>query len=109
MSFICTAGAQICLYVQSFVYLLKITNKKRRYFYIVFGAILVFLSAVGGGTNIQLGQLMWIQYPDYPGGAPAYFADHSSDWYEVWGTGSISFANIMGDILLVGSYVHTHK
>ncbi|KAK0434481.1 hypothetical protein EV421DRAFT_2062414 [Armillaria borealis] len=94
-------GAQICLYVQSFVYLLKIGDKKRRNFYIVFGAILVLLTAIGGGTNIQLGQFMWIQYPDYPGGAPAYFADHSSDWYEVWGTGCDAFANIMADGLLL--------
>ncbi|KAK0471097.1 hypothetical protein IW261DRAFT_1513054 [Armillaria novae-zelandiae] len=94
-------GVQICLYVQSFVYLLKIPDKKRKFFYILFGAILLVLSAVGGGTNMQLGQLMWIQYPDYPGGAPAYFADHSSDWYEVWGTGCVSFANIMGDGLLL--------
>ncbi|KAG7443415.1 uncharacterized protein BT62DRAFT_935031 [Guyanagaster necrorhizus] len=95
------AGAQICLYVQSFVYLLNNPVKKWRCFYILFGAILVVLTAVGGGTNMQLGQLMWIQYPDYPGGAPAYFADHSSDWYEIWGTASVSFANIMGDGLLL--------
>ncbi|KAG7443430.1 uncharacterized protein BT62DRAFT_935046 [Guyanagaster necrorhizus] len=94
-------GAQICLYVQSFVYLLKNPVKKWRNFYILFGAIFVVLTTVGGGTNMQLGQLIWIQHPDYPGGAPAYFADHSSDWYEIWGTASVSFANIMGDGLLL--------
>ncbi|KAK0184024.1 hypothetical protein F5146DRAFT_1106164 [Armillaria mellea] len=78
-----------------------IGDKKRKFFYIVFGAILVLLTAIGGGTNMQLGQLMWIQYPEYPGGAPAYFADHSSDWYEVWGTGSDAFANVMADSLLL--------
>jgi len=48
-----------------------------------------------------MGQLMWIQHRDDPGGPYAYFVASANSWFETLGTATDIVANIMSDALLV--------
>jgi len=52
-------------------------------------------------ANALLGQEMWVEHRDFPGGPSAYFAANSSVWYNVVGSAADAFADFMGDALLL--------
>lgn len=53
-------------------------------------------------ANSLLGQEMWIEHRNYPGGPVAYWTDNGAVWYNVLGSAADMFGNFMGDALLVG-------
>lgn len=91
------------MYIHSVYYLTRFPRDRRRSaaFYIIYGAIMLFLSAVAYFVNGVMGQMMWIEHRDEPGGPTAYFVEHIADWYNIFGTAALSCANILGDGLLV--------
>jgi len=74
---------------------------QHRLFYICFGGVLVILLIIATTTNLALGELMWIENRNIPGGPPAYLAANIAAWYNVFGTAADCTANILTDGLLV--------
>jgi hypothetical protein len=77
------------------------TYHKRNKFYIVYGGALLVLVTVELASFALLGQYMWIDHRDYPGGPLGYLVASQSLWYYVSGTAAHAMANILGDGLLV--------
>src|SRR6266702_2469979 len=48
-----------------------------------------------------LGQYMWIDRRNYPGGPLGFFAATGNAWYNVFGSAADATANVLGDGLLV--------
>ena len=51
------------------------------------------------------GEEMWITNADYPGGSPAYLADHAAVWYETLGSASTIVLSLISDGFLVSPRV----
>jgi hypothetical protein len=77
--------------------------RKGQTFYVVYGGILLALTAIVVATDALLGQYMWIDHRNYPGGPLGYFvASQSEDaWFNVLGLAAGAAGNILGDGLLV--------
>jgi hypothetical protein len=48
-----------------------------------------------------MGQLMWIEHRDFPGGPFPYYLSQGNNWIEVLGSSTDIAGNFMGDALLV--------
>ncbi|KZT23819.1 hypothetical protein NEOLEDRAFT_517483 [Neolentinus lepideus HHB14362 ss-1] len=70
-------------------------------FYIVYTVILLFCVTWGWAMNALMGQLMWIEHRDFPGGPVAYMYANSAAWFDVIGSAMPLIANIMSDGLLI--------
>jgi hypothetical protein len=97
-----TSGIQISITVLS-VYLLLNDQSRRsqKIFYMVYSVVILICMTISKAVNTRLGQLMWIDHRDFPGGPAAYWAANNGVWYNILGAASDVFANIMGDALLV--------
>ncbi|KAI0777555.1 hypothetical protein BD413DRAFT_609892 [Trametes elegans] len=95
-------GIELVLY---FCVLRNIYEKRQRTpsdkFLTVFSTVLVLLNTVFWTTQVYFGEMMWITHVDYPGGADAYWDDHGSVWYQIWGMAACVVCNLMNDALLV--------
>jgi hypothetical protein len=76
--------------------------KRRNQALIGYSVILLILMAFALSANVLMGQLMWIEHRDFPGGPFSYMLSHASSWIEVLGSSTDIVANFMGDALLVG-------
>ena len=99
-----TAGIQIYMVFHS-CYLLVTSKKGWRNgtakFYISYGFIMLVLTAFALSANMVMGQLMWIEHRDFPGGPFAYYTEHSTLWINILGTAACIAGNYMNDALLV--------
>jgi hypothetical protein len=77
------------------------TNYRQRMFYVGFGLALTVLITIAVGANAMYGQMMYVEHRDVPGGPVAFFATHSTDWYNTLGSAADITANFLGDALLV--------
>lgn len=100
-------GVLLCITFAS-VYLLasdpthdKVVKRRNR-FLIGYSVILLVLMAFALSANVLMGQLMWIEHRDFPGGPFSYMLSYSNSWWEVLGSSTDIVANFMGDALLVG-------
>jgi hypothetical protein len=75
--------------------------RKGQIFYVVYGGILLALSAISMGMNVLWSQYMWIDHRNYPGGPLGYFAASGITWFNVLGLINSAAANILADGLLV--------
>jgi hypothetical protein len=98
-----TSGIQISITVLS-VYLLLNDQSRRnqKIFYVIYSVIILICMTISKAANAHLGQLMWMDHRDFPGGPAAYWAANNDVWYNVLGAATDVTANIMGDALLVG-------
>ncbi|TFK31609.1 hypothetical protein BDQ12DRAFT_660296 [Crucibulum laeve] len=94
-------GAELLMFFLS-VYYLSIGGHSRRskIFYTVFSTVLTNLMFTTLAANALFGQYMWIERRDTLGGPPAFLAENSSWWVNVWGSAADITANVMGDALL---------
>jgi hypothetical protein len=76
-------------------------DRKGQTFYVIYGGILLALLTIGVATNALGAQYMWIDYRNYPGGPPAYFAATGAAWFNIAGQAAAAMSNILGDGLLV--------
>ena len=76
-------------------------KRKGQTFYVVYGGILLVLTAIGVAMDALGGQYMWIDHRNYPGGPLGYYNAAEAAWFNVVGQGAASLANILGDGLLV--------
>jgi len=72
-------------------------------FLIGYSVILLILVTFAFFTNVLMGQLMWIEHRDFPGGPFSYYLSQGSGWIEVLGSSTDIAGNFMGDALLVGA------
>ncbi|PPR00560.1 hypothetical protein CVT26_009892 [Gymnopilus dilepis] len=95
-------GILLCLTFSS-VYFLALgkTSSGRRYFYVAYSLTLLVLLTCSFSTYAYLGQLMWINERDYPGGPYSYYTATSDSWFQILGTSTDVLANMMSDALLV--------
>ena len=75
--------------------------RKGQTFYVVYGGILLVLTAIGVAMDALGGQYMWIDNRNYPGGPLGYYNAAEAAWFNVLGQAAASAANILGDGLLV--------
>jgi hypothetical protein len=75
--------------------------RKGQTFYVVYGGILLALTAIAVATDALWGQYMWIDRRNYPGGPLGYFAASEGSWFNVLGLAAGAATNIVGDGLLV--------
>ena len=98
-------GIQLCITSAS-VYLLASNpthdkvGKRRNQFLIGYSVILLILMTFAFSTPVLMGQLMWIEHRDFPGGPLSYLLSHGSSL--IVGLGTSIVGNFMGDALLVG-------
>jgi len=76
-------------------------GKRRNQFLIGYSITLLILMTFASSTNVLMGQLMWIEHRDFPGGPFSYFLSHGSSWIQVLGSATDIVGNFMGDALLV--------
>lgn len=96
-------GIYLSLYYQSVRLLQKKTRMKYRKFYIIYSSLLLLFLSIALATNCGLGDLMWIDDRDVPGGPPAYYQNNISDWYNTLGTAADVAALAMADGLMVSA------
>ncbi|SRR6266851_537707 len=75
--------------------------RKGQRFYVAIGAMLlalVMLQVISGGL---LGQYMWIDNRNFPGGPLGYYGATQNMWWNVMAFAGGAVANILGDGLLV--------
>jgi hypothetical protein len=77
------------------------SQKSQKIFYITYSVVLLICLTIAKAANARLGQLMWMDHRDFPGGPAAYWAANGDVWYNVLGSATDVFANVMGDALLV--------
>ncbi|THU95088.1 hypothetical protein K435DRAFT_779137 [Dendrothele bispora CBS 962.96] len=76
-------------------------SQVHRNFYITYVIVMMLSQTISFASNAGVGQLMWIEHRDFPGGPIAYFNATSTDWNNVIGTIFIEVTNFMGDLLLL--------
>lgn len=80
------------------------SEQRKNDFYIAYSVIMMVLSAFAFGSNAFMGQLMWINHRDYPGGPLAYYFAKNSVWFEVFGSTANILQNYMNDALMVSHF-----
>ncbi|KAK7027979.1 hypothetical protein VNI00_015065 [Paramarasmius palmivorus] len=68
---------------------------------IAYVVVIVVLMTISIVANALLGQNMWIENRDHPGGPYGYYTATAADWINVAGTASVMFGNFIGDALLL--------
>ncbi|KAI0095199.1 hypothetical protein BDY19DRAFT_916738 [Irpex rosettiformis] len=85
-------------------------TRRKKIFYLLYVAVVEFCMIIAVFANAYIGQLMWIDHRDAPGGPFEYFISKSTFWTNVWGSAADIFANIIGDgFLLYRCYVIWHQ
>lgn len=51
--------------------------------------------------DVRIGQMVWIEHRNNPGGLAVYIGDHGLTWFSILGSAADVTANLMGDTLLV--------
>lgn len=97
------SGLQLWMFCQSIRYLCKQLpeHRYRQMFYITYSTLLMVLISIDLADNISIGQLIWIEHRDYPGGPMGYFAATTTAPFNVLGSAADITVNILGDGLLV--------
>lgn len=70
-------------------------------FYVIYGIAMLVLTTFAMAANMLLGQLMWIEHRDFPGGPFAYYVANSTLWINILGTTASIVGNYMNDALLL--------
>jgi len=70
-------------------------------FYVIYGFVMLILTTFAMGTNQLLGQLMWIEHRNFPGGPFSYYLANSTLWINILGTASCIVGNYLNDALLL--------
>ncbi|KAE9394591.1 hypothetical protein BT96DRAFT_886487 [Gymnopus androsaceus JB14] len=95
-------GVQIYITFHSIYLLLHSSSDRRtKSFYVGYGIVMLLCMSFAMIANSLLGQEMWIEHRNYPGGPVAYWTDNGAVWYNVLGSAADMFGNFMGDALLV--------
>lgn len=98
-------GVQISLFIQSSYYLAYSHNSfRKKALFIAYGGLLCLLVNITLAGNQIEGLFTWIIHRDGPGGPEAYLNATLSAWFNVFGTASITTADIMGNALLVSTF-----
>jgi hypothetical protein len=95
-------GIALTLCIQSSFYLLKHGHRKpRNYFYVFYSILLMLFYTISMASNATMGQRMWIDHRDIPGGPPAYFGIHVNDWYNTFGSAASVALMVTADTLML--------
>lgn len=70
-------------------------------FYVAYGFVMLILTTFAMAANQLMGQLMWIEHRNAPGGPFAYYSENSTLWFNTLGTASCIVGNYLNDALLV--------
>ena len=70
-------------------------------FYVIYGFVMLILFAFAMAANQIMGQLMWIEDRNFPGGPFDYYMANSTLWINILGTATCIVGNYMNDALLV--------
>ncbi|KAJ3813288.1 hypothetical protein F5876DRAFT_35388 [Lentinula aff. lateritia] len=76
------------------------SNRRTKVFYVVYGILMLLCMSFAMIANSLMGQEMWIEHRNYPGGPVAFWTDNGAVWYNVLGSAADIFGNFMGDALL---------
>lgn len=77
-----------------------------RYIYVWYSLAMVVLLAFALMANLLLGQFMWIEHRNFPGGPVAYFNDESTIWFNVLGSAADVVADYLSNALLVNIFLN---
>ena len=70
-------------------------------FYVIYGFVMLILTTFAMAANQLMGQFMWIEHRNYPGGPFNYYLENSTLWINVFGTTACIVGNYLNDALLV--------
>ena len=70
-------------------------------FYVIYGFVMLILTTFAMAANQIMGQFMWIEHRNFPGGPFTYYVDNSTLWINILGTASCIVGNYLNDGLLV--------
>ena len=62
---------------------------------------MLILTTFAMAANQLMGQFMWIEYRNYPGGPFVYYLENSTLWINIFGTAACIVGNYLNDALLV--------
>ncbi|TFY83148.1 hypothetical protein EWM64_g865 [Hericium alpestre] len=95
-------GLELYIFFQS-IYCLLTRSSRRQHtlFYIAYSVIMLLLLTIAVATDSVLGQLMWIEHRDIPGGPPAYLQQSLTTWWQTLGSTADLASNVLGDGLLL--------
>ena len=101
-----TTGIQIYMVFHSTILLLNPKTgfgwKSRTVkFYIIYGFFMLIITAFGMSANQLMGQFMWIEHRNFPGGPFVYYTVNSTLWINILGTTCCIVGNYLNDALLV--------
>jgi hypothetical protein len=101
-----TTGIQTYMVFHSTYLLLNSKSRfewKRRIvkFYVIYGFVMLILTTFAMAGNQLMGQLMWIEHRNFPGGPFVYYLENSTLWVNVLGTAACIVGNYLNDALLV--------
>ncbi|KAF8806974.1 hypothetical protein BYT27DRAFT_7338921 [Phlegmacium glaucopus] len=97
-------GLQIYMVFHSCALLLKSESCPRGRkvkFYVIYGFVMLVLTTIALSANMFMGQYMWIEHRDFPGGPFSYYVANSTLWINILGTAACIVGNYMNDALLV--------
>ena len=73
-------------------------------------ALLLFaflgLGTIQVAAQVKFGELLWIDYRNFPGGPVAWYHGHYNNIYNTLGYAGFISANFLADAVLVSSYIH---
>ncbi|TFY81067.1 hypothetical protein EWM64_g2946 [Hericium alpestre] len=96
-------GLELYICFQSIYYLFtrRTSHRTHTRFYVAYGVVMLLLFTISLAVNALLGQLMWIDHRDVPGGPAAYLEENLASWWQTFGTTASVATNILGDGLLL--------
>jgi hypothetical protein len=62
---------------------------------------MLILTTFAMSANQLMGELMWIEHRNAPGGPFVYYSENSTLWFNILGTTSCIVGNYLNDALLV--------
>ncbi|KAF5358564.1 hypothetical protein D9757_012959 [Collybiopsis confluens] len=71
-------GVHATLFFQAFQLLYARRHKKQEQIFLVYIVTVFLLSNIGNATNFKFGEMVFIDFRDYPGGPGAYFVEQST-------------------------------
>jgi len=70
-------------------------------FYVIYGFVMLILTTIAMAANQLMGQFMWIEHRNFPGGPFSYYLENSTLWINVLGTAACIVGNYLNDALLL--------
>ena len=70
-------------------------------FYVIYGFVMLILTTFAMAANQIMGQFMWIEHRNFPGGPFVYYSENSTLWINILGTAACIVGNYLNDALLV--------